>query len=502
MQKLIASLTFPALLFLPAAPGQAESLRQALIHAYRTNPSLTAARAGLRATDEGVPIAKAAARPTLSATADYQEFVVRSANSFSAPLRAANANANLSFPLYQGGRVKNAIRAADARVEAGRANLRFTEADLFTAIVSVYMDVMRDSAIADFNRQNVTVLETNLQASQDRFEVGDLTRTDVAQSEARLSVARGQLELALAQLDASLENYLRFVGLPARDLEQPPALPGLPRTPSEAVAIAIANNPQLLAANADAKAARYDVRVAAASRLPRLSAVASGGYNNYLGTLTSSFPGRAFQQAQTTATIGLSATIPLYQGGLPAAEVRRANALESQALEQTIFIERRVVAEVRAAYSRYQATQVVIQSSRAAVAANELALEGVRAENSVGTRNVLDVLNAEQELLNSRVQLVTAQRDAYVAGFTLLAAMGRAEARDLNLFGGTLFEPGFSRKPAAGPTLPEINPIFAPDGSIEFEPVPVEQHSEEGDRSSGFGPATPKLTPNAEADQP
>ncbi|WP_454890423.1 TolC family outer membrane protein [Sphingopyxis chilensis] len=502
MKKLIASLAFPSLLFLPAAPGQAESLRQALIHAYRTNPSLTAARAGLRATDEGVPIAKAAARPTLSATADYQEFVVRSANSFSAPLRAANANTNLSFPLYQGGRVKNAIRAADARVEAGRANLRFTEADLFTAIVSVYMDVMRDSAIADFNRQNVAVLETNLQASQDRFEVGDLTRTDVAQSEARLSVARGQLELALAQLDASLENYLRFVGLPARDLEQPPALPGLPSSPTEAVAIAIENNPQLLAASADAKAARHDVRVAAASRLPRLSAVASGGYNNYLGTLTSSFPGRAFQQAQTTATIGLSATIPLYQGGLPAAEVRRANALESQALEQTIFVERRVVAEVRAAYSRYQATQVVIQSSRAAVAANELALEGVRAENSVGTRNVLDVLNAEQELLNSRVQLVTAQRDAYVAGFTLLAAMGRAEARDLNLFGGTLFEPGFSRKPAAGPTLPEIDPIFAPDGSIEFAPVPVEQHSEEGDRSSGFGPATPKLTPNTEADQP
>src|SRR3546814_10206659 len=199
-------------LFVLAIPSvsQGQTLRQALIHAYRTNPSLTAARTGLRATDEGVPIAKAAARPSLSATADYQEFVVRSANSFSAPLRAASANATLSFPPYQGGRVKNAIRAADARVESARANLRFTEADLFTAIVSVYMDVMRDSAIADFSRQNVAVLETNLQASQDRFEVGDLTRTDVAQSEARLSVARGQLELALAQLDASLENYLRF----------------------------------------------------------------------------------------------------------------------------------------------------------------------------------------------------------------------------------------------------------------------------------------------------
>src|SRR3546814_83380 len=318
------------------------------------------------------------------------------------------------------------------------------------------------------------------------------TRTDVAQSEARLAVARGQLELALAQLDASLENYLRFVGLPARDLEQPPALPGLPRSPVEAVSLAVENNPQLLAAEADAKAARYDVRVAAASRLPRLSAVASGGYNNYLGTLTGNLPGCVFQQAQTTATVGLSATIPLYQGGLPAAEVRRANALESQALEQTIFVERRVVAEVRAAYSRYQATQVVIQSSRAAVAANELALEGVRAENSVGTRNVLDVLNAEQELLNSRVQLVTAQRDAYVAGFTLLAAMGRAEARDLNLFGGTLFEPGFSRPPASGPMLVAMNSALLPSCPIPLAPKPeVGRHHPTRDEGEPGGPRQP-----------
>ncbi|AMG76520.1 TolC family outer membrane protein [Sphingopyxis granuli] len=489
MSKGFLKWSFVAFPLVAAGPAYGETLRQALIYAYRTNPSLTAARAGLRATDEGVPIAKAAGRPTLSATADYQEFVLRSANSFSAPLRAANANANLSFPLYQGGRVKNSIRAADARVESGRANLRFTEADVFTAIVSVYMDVMRDAAIVELNHRNVAVLETNLQASRDRFEVGDLTRTDVAQSEARLAVAQGQLETALAQLDTSLENYLRFVGLPARNLEQPPALPGLPRTPAEAVAIAIESNPQLLAASADAKAARYDVRVAAASRLPRLSAVASSGYNNYLGSLTSSLPGRVFQQAQTTATIGLSATIPLYQGGLPAAEVRRATALESQALEQTIFVERRVVAEARAAYSRYQATQAVIRSSKAAITANELALEGVRAENSVGTRNVLDVLNAEQELLNSRVQLVTAERDAYVAGFTLLAAMGRAEARDIDLFGGTLFEPGFSRKSTPGPVPPRIDSDPAPGGRIEFVPAPAEQHLDDNARSSATYPA-------------
>jgi len=432
--------------------AQADTLQEALAEAYQTNPTLTAARAALRATDEGVPIALAAGRPTISATADYQEFLVRSANSFSAPLRAANAGANVSFPIFQGGRVKNSVKAADARVLAGRAALRSTEADVFTAIVSVYMDVLRDTAIVELNSRNVVVLSTNLQASRDRFEVGDLTRTDVAQSEARLQVAKGQLELVRSQLDASLENYLRFVGIPARNLEQPEELQALPPTADDALLVALDNNPQLEAAKADVKAARFDIKVAGATRLPRLSAVASGTYNNYLGTLGSTLPGRAFQQQQSSATIGLSASIPLYQGGLPAAQIRRSQALLGQTLEQEIFVERRIVADTRAAFSRYRATQTVILSAQAAVSANELALEGVRAENTVGNRNVLDVLNAEQELLNSRVQLVTARRDAYVAGFALLATMGRAEARYLNLFGGPLLDPALRSSATDTPT--------------------------------------------------
>lgn len=429
------------LLLVAASPAQADSLRDALRFAYRTSPGLTAARAGLRATDEGVPIAKAAGRPNLSATADYQEFIVRAANSFSAPLRAAAASANLAVPIYQGGRVRNAIRAADARVESGRAGLRSTEADVFSAIVAVYLDVLRDSAIVALNQRNVEVLGTNLQATHDRFEIGDLTATDVAQSDARLQVARGQLELAQAQLITSLENYLRFVGRPAEALEQPPALPNLPGSADVAVDAALDDNPQLVAARADVRATGFDIGVAKAARLPRLSGIASGNYNNFLGSLDSTIPGRTFVQTQRTATVGLSATIPLYQGGLPAAQVRRAKALTSQSMEQAILVERRVIAETRAAFARHRATQFVINSSRAAVSANELALEGVRAENSVGNRNILDVLNAEQELLNSKVQLVTARRDAYVAGFSLLAAMGRAEADDLGLFGGELFQP-------------------------------------------------------------
>lgn len=426
-----------------ALPGiaRADTLQEAMALAYQTNPSLTGARSSLRATDEGVPIALAGGRPSISATADYQEFLVRSANSFAAPLRAANAGANISLPIYQGGRVRNSIKAAYARVLSGRAVLRTAEADVFTAIVSVYMDVLRDTAVVELNSRNVAVLSTNLEASRDRFEVGDLTRTDVAQSQARLLLAKGQLELARSQLDASLENYLRFVGIPARNLEQPPELQSLPQTADDALDIALDNNPQLEAAKAEVAAARFDIKVAGASRLPRLSAVASGTYNNYLGTLGNTVPGRIFQQEQTAATVGLSASIPLYQGGLPAAQVRRSQAVLGQTIEQEVFVERRIVADTRAAFSRYRATQTVIESSRAAVAANALALEGVRAESSVGNRNVLDVLNAEQELLNSKVQLVTAQRDSYVAGFALQSSMGRAEAKYLNLFGGALFDP-------------------------------------------------------------
>jgi outer membrane protein len=429
-------------LFFPSI-ASAQTLREALEQAYRTNPDLTGARAGLRAIDEGVPLARAAGRPAASATTDFQEFIVRSSNSFSSPLRAASAGVNLSVPLYRGGGVRNSVRAADARVLAGRADLRTTEADVFTAVVTAYMDVLRDQAIAGLETSNVRILRVNLQANSDRFEIGDLTRTDVAQSQARLALAEGRLETAQAQVDVSSENFLRVVGSPPVDLQPPPPLPALPATAATALDIALENNPQLIAAKEESRATEFDIRVAKASRLPQLSAIANSGYNNYLGTLGSSVPGRVFTQAQQTATIGLGATIPLYQGGAPASRVRRAQALSSQSLERIVAIERIVVANTRGAFSRFSATRGVIRSSEVAVSANELALEGVRLENSVGTRNVLDVLNAEQELLNSRVQLVTARRDSYVAGFTLLAAIGRAEAATLGGDGSTLYQPLF-----------------------------------------------------------
>ena len=423
-------------------PAQAGTLREALQKAYVNNPTLTGARAQQRANDENRPIQGSRGLPALSATTGFTEFVKSSSSSSfsSSPQRQVTAGVNASVPIYQGGAVRNSIRAVDARIDAGRANLRDTEASLFAQVVSAYMDVIRDQAIVGLQRANLGVLSVNLEATKDRFQVGDLTRTDVAQSQARLALAKSQFETAQSNLINSREQYIRLVGDPADNLEPPPPLPNLPVSPQTAVATAIDNNPGLLAAQRQRDAARFDIGVARASRLPRLSAVAGGTYFNYLDSVSSGTPG-AFRNDGTGATAGLSATIPLFQGGLPSAQVRQAQARESQAIEGVTEVERSVVAQTRAAYASYQASNEVIVSSQVAVDANTLSLEGVRAENSVGSRTILDILNAEQELLNSQVQLVSARRNSYVSGFSLLAAMGQAEARDLGLDGGTLYDP-------------------------------------------------------------
>src|SRR4051812_23302235 len=415
------------------ATGQDQTLQQALVETYNSNPTIMAQRAQLRALDEGVGVAKALGRPQITGTAGLNQDVTRTAVSVG---RNVSAGVDVSYPLFNGGRVRNSVAAANERVLAGRANLRATEGDVFTDAVAAYMDVIRDRSIVDLNRNQVKVLETNLQATRDRFEVGDLTRTDVAQSEARLALARSNLAGAEGRLQGSEENYRRVIGVSPGDLAPPNTLPPLPRTADEAVDIALANNSDIASLAAQIRAAGRDVSVARADRLPTVSAVSSGDYINYIGTQPTGISGNS-----QSGSVGLTARIPIYQGGLVGVRVRQLQAVQGQLLERGVEVERQVVANTRAAFASYEAAELAIQSNEVAVAANTLALEGVRAEQTVGTRNVLDVLNAEQELLNSQVALVTARRDAYVAGFNLLNAMGEAEAKDLNLDGGTLYDP-------------------------------------------------------------
>jgi outer membrane protein len=430
-------LTASLIATLMAGTASADTLRDALVSAYQTNPTLTGQRETLKATDAGVAIAKAAGRPQVSATAGLNRDLSRQGildTGGKGP--TLSLGADLSYPLFNGGSVKNSVRAAETRVEAGRATLRAVEGDVFTEAVSAYMDVIRDRSVVELNENNVKVLTTNLEATRDRFEIGDLTRTDVAQSEARLQLGYSQLATSQGQLTASEASYRRVVGHPAGQLAPPPPLPPLPATDDEAVRIALANNPDLLAVTRQARAAGYDVRVAQAGRLPTLSGVLSGTYLNELGGAES-----GFSSTGTQTTLGVNARVPIFQGGLPGARVRQAQAQEGQAFETVVGTERAVVSTTRSAFAAYDSAKRAIQAQTIAVQANELALEGARAEQSVGTRTVIEVLNAEQELLNSQVALVTAKRDAYVAGFQLLNAMGQAEAQDLGLDGGPLYDP-------------------------------------------------------------
>ncbi|WP_309663167.1 TolC family outer membrane protein [Sphingomonas sp.] len=422
---------------LMAGTASADTLREALVSTYATNPTIAGQRESLRATDANVAIARAAGRPQVSATVGVNQDLSRSGilnTGGKGP--TASVGVDLSYPLFNGGSVNNGVRAAKTRVEAGRATLRAVEGDVFVEAVTAYMDVIRDRAIVELNANNVQVLGTNLEASRDRFEIGDLTRTDVAQSEARLQLGRSLLATSQGRLAGSEENYRRVIGKRPEALAPPPPLPPFPATPDEASRVALANNPDLISINKQASAAGFDVRVASASRLPTVAGIVSGTYVDSLGGNSGTLP-----SSGTQTSAGLNARIPLYQGGLPAARIRSAQALEGQLMERTIATERAVLSTTRSAFASYQAAQNAIASNEVAVKANELALEGARAERSVGTRTVLDVLNAEQELLNSQVALVTARHDAYVAGFELLNAMGQAEADDLGLDGGPLYDP-------------------------------------------------------------
>jgi outer membrane protein len=421
--------------------AQADSLRDALVSAYENNPTLAAARSQQRALDEDVVIARAQGLPQIDVNTGYTEFLIISPNAFAAPQRVIRTGPELNVPIYSGGAVKNAARAAKERVSAGQADLRGTESAIFSQTVAAYMDVLRTEALMGLATNQVEVLQINLEATRDRFQIGDLTITDVAQSESRLALAQAELRGAYSDAINAHETYIRLVGRAPDDLEAPPPLPGLPPSVMIAVETSLEHNPDLIAARERAEAAGFDTKAAAAGRRPTVNLRGVLNYTDYFDSLGGAFASQV-QQNETTSDVGLQIRIPIFQGGAIAARQRQASARETSAMEQVIATERDIISQTRSAYAAWQASNAVIDSSKQAISAAELSLEGVRAENSIGNRTILDVLNAEQELLQARAQLVTARRNSYVAGFTLLAAMGRAEARNLNLdTDGPLYDP-------------------------------------------------------------
>lgn len=425
------------LLGVSALPAQAETLQEALAAAYRDNPTLTAARAGQRATDESYNIQKSSGLPSVGLTSTFSEFAHDRPLNPLAPSRSLSSVLSVDVPVYSGGRVRNAVASARDRVEAGQFDLRATELAVFSQVVAAYMDVIRAESLVELSRNNVQVLEVNLRATNNRFQVGDLTRTDVAQSESRLSLARGDLRSSEASLISARERYIQLVGREPIDLQPPPALPGLPASADDAVDIALANNPDLAASRKIREAAKHDVRVARGQRLPTVSAFASGQHYTDLASRN----GVAGADDSGALTVGARLSLPLYQGGRTGALVRQSQAYEQQAMERETAVERDLIAQTRSLYSSWQASNQVIESSRVAVDASSLSLQGVRAENSVGTRTILDILNAEQEAFISRVQLVTAERNAYVAAFSLLASMAQISPTDFGIAPDDVIDP-------------------------------------------------------------
>ena len=448
------AVTIPVLGF--AVPAAADSLPEALATAYDSNPQLAAQRALVRQNDELVPQALSFARPTVDGTVVAQQ----TGDDFKDDGRYYQAGLNVNQSLYRGGRTRAATSAAENRILAARARLRAVENSVLVDVVTAYADVLRYAKVVDLNANQVKVLESELQASKDRFEVGDLTRTDVAQSEARLANAVSNLVVAQGQFNTARNAYVRVVGRPAIDLAPLPPLPILPGTVGQATDLANANNPQLLAARFDEAAARYDVSGIERERLPSLGFGVGVDYTHFeggsagvastIGTGTSggttgtgtggstgtgaistsniSAAGSTFQQ-----TAGLSLTIPLYQAGNNGSRIRQAQAVRSQLMEQIGFVGRSAVETAGNAFISVATARAVIQASESSVRANNLALEGVTQENLVGTRTVLEVLNAQQELLVAQVNLAAARRDEYVAGYTLLSAVGEAEADALGI---------------------------------------------------------------------
>lgn len=416
-----------ALALTAAGASWSQTLEDSLALTYTSNPTLQAERARVRAVAEGVAQARAGYLPAVSASAGISRSRTESSGGFfnqANTVTPKNYSINASQAIWRGGRITGAIDQAEASYLAAAENLRAVEQSVLLDAATAFLNIQRDTAIAEIRRNNVEVLGAQLRAAEDRFEVGEITRTDVAQAEARQSAARAQFAAALAQLASSRAAYTRIVGQAPGTLADAPPLPTLPDTLQEAVDIAADYSPVLRGAAFSEEAARAGIQVARGALLPDVSMTGSAGTRR-----DSSFSG----DQSDSYSIGAQVSIPIFTGGLNRSRLRAANHTADQARLLVASARRQVEENTTNAFNNHIAAQSVIESSSQAVRANEIALDGVQQEAFVGLRTTLDVLNAEQELLDSRLTLVTAERDAYVAGLVLLQSMGLLTAETLGL---------------------------------------------------------------------
>jgi outer membrane protein len=425
--------------------ARGETLESAIVHAYQNNPSLNAQRALVRSTDEGVPQALSGYRPRVTITSSGGEQSLSNTNKIVPPQWPVNRKnqppliystqsgynapfnygATLTQTLYNGLQTPNRTRQAEAQVLAARETLRVTEQTVLLSAVTAYMNLLRDSAILDLQRRNVEVLQEQLRQTRDRFNVGEVTRTDVAQSESRGAAGRSQVLSAEANYKAAGAAYRQVIGNdPGKLNAGSPVDRFSPHNLPAAVEFASASHPAVTAAQYNVDVAVTQVKVAEGALLPTVT---------LQGTFQKSFmTGLNGMESYNASVLG-QLSVPVYQGGAEYSAIRQAKETLGQKRLDLDTARDQVRQLVVQSWGQLDAAKGNIDATNSQVQAAEIALNGVREEARVGQRTTLDVLNAQQELVNARVALVTAQRDRVVASYTLLSAVGRLSPPVLGL---------------------------------------------------------------------
>jgi len=436
MSRYFIGLLTLALLVSPAASAQ--SLNEALAKAYQENPDLLAARATLRAVDEQAPQARAGFRPTVSASASLGAIERETDASGDDSYNPRALALNVEQPLYRGGRTLAAMRQADSSIAAQRAALRNTEQTVMLQAVSAYLDVLRDQAVLELNQNNETVLERQLRAARDRFAVGEVTRTDVSQAESRASAATSGRIQAEGTLSQSRATFLRVIGMAPDSLQKPATNLKLPASLQDAISLAQDNNPSVIATRNTKLAALAALDGVKGERLPTVAA--EGTLQRAIDSTSSS------ANRSDSASAVLSLSVPIYAAGATSSRIREARQnLERRSQEGDSAV-RSAVESATQAWERWQTAKSTVKARQSQVQAAQVALDGVQEEAKVGSRTVLDTLDAEQELLDARVALVQAEFQEILAQYSLQAATGNLTAKELQLAVETYDETAYSNR--------------------------------------------------------
>ena len=420
----------PALMLMPGM-ASAETLFGAMAKAYQNNPDLNAVRAALRATDENVTIAKAGMRPQIAASASATGVHVSNLSNGNPDFSYNTENIGLTITqqIFDGFQTLNNVRAAEAGVYASRESLKANEISILLAAAQAYADVARDQQIVVIRKQNLAFLQEQLNAANARLQVGEGTRTDVSQAEAQLAGSQALLAAAIAQLKQSEATYVQVVGDAPKGIKQPsPATKALPGSLDAAVATAIREHPYVLAALHAVDAAGYQVKSAEGTLLPGV--VIQGNVGRNWTNEPSTF---GTNPDNTVASVTAQLKIPIYQGGAEYGNIRKAKETLGEQRIKVDSARASVQQQVTSAYAQMEAAMSAISAARKQLSAANLALQGVIEERNVGQKTTLDVLNAQQRVLEAKESLVSYQRNSVVASYSVLAASGRLTVQSQGL---------------------------------------------------------------------